>query len=112
MHVYAGRVRIQLLEDELYADMIHVTAPGEQELETIFYRVNNAFVHRLALSFLREDIPVPYYLRANANELQCQIGVLCTEETYEAVDYTLVDFLAFLSSLRSTRHPQPARRTT
>ncbi|KAH7702489.1 hypothetical protein AAVH_30352, partial [Aphelenchoides avenae] len=50
-----------------------------QQLEMIFHRVNNTFIYRLELSFLVQDLPLPYCLRANADDLQCTIRVLRIE---------------------------------
>ncbi|KAH7699475.1 hypothetical protein AAVH_33419, partial [Aphelenchoides avenae] len=78
-----GDVNIQLREDDHDDDWIQVAAPGGQELESLFRRVNNAFIGLLRIGFLLEELPFPYYLRANADDLQCQ------------TDYALVDFLCF-----------------
>ncbi|KAH7711667.1 hypothetical protein AAVH_21024, partial [Aphelenchoides avenae] len=79
-----GNVYVQLLEE------------GERVLlgpEGLFLHANNAFVHRLALSFDRERLLPLYYLHANASELQCHIGALFVEASDEEIDFALVDFL-------------------
>lgn len=88
--IYSG-VYIRLLEEDRH--WLDAAAPGEQELELLFHRVNNAFVYRLRLSFCREVLPLPYYLRANADDLQCRLGTLQIAATAVRVDYALVDFL-------------------
>lgn len=67
-------------------------APDEQDLEAVFHRFSNAFIRRLTLDFVLEDLPLPYYLRANANDLQCEISVLRVGAT-SGIDYALADFL-------------------
>ncbi|KAH7699308.1 hypothetical protein AAVH_33587, partial [Aphelenchoides avenae] len=80
-----------LLEDD--EDGFEVVAPAEADLETLFRRVNNAFIRRLVIDFLPKDLPLPYYLWANADDLQCQIRALSFRATGERIDYALVDFL-------------------
>lgn len=89
VHAY---VRIQLFND---VDDAMVGASGEEDLQMIFRRVNNAFVHRLALSFRSENLPFLYHLRANSNDLQCRVKALHIENVDNAaeIDYTLVGFL-------------------
>lgn len=70
-----------------------MVAPGEQELETLFHRVNNAFIRRLSLRFDRGDLPIPYYLRANGDGLQCEVKHLVVQASEEQIAYALVDFL-------------------
>lgn len=70
-----------------------VVNPREHELETLMHRVNNAFIHRLGFSFMLDDLHLPYYLRANANDLQCRVGVLNIHAEEAKIDYALVDFL-------------------
>lgn len=72
---------------------IAVEAPGENNLEHLFHLVNNAFVRRLSLSFRREHLRLPFYLRANADKLQCQIGALHIRDTEAPIDHALVAFL-------------------
>lgn len=86
-----GRVYVQLLEEDYNATVI--VGQDRQYMEMLFHRVNNAFVRRLTLSFDRSHLALPYFLRANANELQCQVGALRVESTPAAIDYALVDFL-------------------
>ncbi|KAH7706805.1 hypothetical protein AAVH_25970 [Aphelenchoides avenae] len=89
-----GVVFIQLLE-ETY-ELIKVAAPGELDLQTLFHRVNNAFVRRLDLSFQREDLLLPFYLRENSSRLQCRIemlGIAHEEHKPAPIDYALVGFL-------------------
>lgn len=74
-------------------ERITVPAATEQDLEMLFRRVNNAFIHRLTLSFHRMDLALPYYLRTNADELQCHVRILRIEGVAEAIDAALVDFL-------------------
>lgn len=59
----------------------------------LFDRLNNAFVHRLTLSFCQENLHLLHYLRANANVLKCEVGLLSIGDTSKAIDYALVDFL-------------------
>lgn len=65
----------------------------EQDLETLYRRVNNAFVDRLELSFHPEDSILLYHLRASASHLQCQIGALRVQAKSVEIDYLLVDFV-------------------
>ncbi|KAH7703897.1 hypothetical protein AAVH_28927 [Aphelenchoides avenae] len=51
---------------------------GEQDLEALFHRTNNAFVHRLALSFDEGNSLLLDCLQANTDELQCQVQILAT----------------------------------
>lgn len=44
-------------------------ASGEQGPQSLFPRVNNAFTHRLVLSFRPENLTVLNYLRASVNDL-------------------------------------------
>ncbi|KAH7712433.1 hypothetical protein AAVH_20237, partial [Aphelenchoides avenae] len=87
-------VYIRLLDG---SEAIMVVAPGEQdgehELDMLFHRVSNAFIYRLSLSFLRVDLPLPYYLRAHANDLHCRVRTLHIKNAAVAIDYALVDFL-------------------
>lgn len=73
-------------------EVISVRAFYERDLETPFRRLKNAFVHRLILSFGTENLPVLYYLRGNANDLQCRVSVLRIYNSV-GIDYALVDFL-------------------
>lgn len=82
-------------------DSVVVMEDSERELERRFHDINNSFVDRLSLSFRPEDRPFLYYLRANADDLQCHIGALHLEyllgevehDTEGPVDYALVEFL-------------------
>lgn len=66
---------------------IRMDVPGERNLEVLFHRVNNAFIRRMTLALSRHDLRLPYYLQANADELQCQVGALHVEESRkEAID--------------------------
>lgn len=68
-------------------------ARDEQDREELFHRINNAFVRRLTLSFYRAELLYLDYLRANANNLQCQIRRLHIEDSGKDIDYALLDFL-------------------
>lgn len=93
LQISYGRIFIRLLKDDRSGSMVEVENLNEQDLEKLFHQLNNAFVDRLTFSFRRKDLTLPYYLRANASDLQCQIGALRIEGTSEAIDYALVDFL-------------------
>ncbi|KAH7712794.1 hypothetical protein AAVH_19868, partial [Aphelenchoides avenae] len=68
--------------------------PDDQDLQTLFYRVNNAFIQRFTLSFRRENRAFPYYIRAKANDLHCKVDALRVEgEGNAEIDYVLVSFL-------------------
>ncbi|KAH7707705.1 hypothetical protein AAVH_25061 [Aphelenchoides avenae] len=86
---------IQLMEDEYGEDEEDDWLPAvhEQDIEALFRRVNNAFIHQLTLNFCREDLRLAQYLRENVGNLQCQLRVLRTRSTSDAIDYDLVDFL-------------------
>ncbi|KAH7695961.1 hypothetical protein AAVH_36973, partial [Aphelenchoides avenae] len=72
---------------------IDVPASSEQDLETLFHRVNNAFIRVLSFSFYREDLAPLNYLTAKTGELQCQIRSLRIRASTAGIDYALVDFL-------------------
>ncbi|KAH7716293.1 hypothetical protein AAVH_16292 [Aphelenchoides avenae] len=80
-----GNVCIKLLDDGSVVRM-----KGEKDLESLFHRLNNSFIRRLALSFLPEDLPAPYYLQANADNEEIDgalvdfLGVHLKPQTYEA----------------------------
>lgn len=63
-------------------------------LENVFRCINNAFIDRLEISFHRRALPLPYYVRANAEHLQCKILTLCVSGLPARIDYALFDFLA------------------
>ncbi|KAH7716288.1 hypothetical protein AAVH_16287 [Aphelenchoides avenae] len=65
----------------------------ERNFETLFHRVNNAFIHQLTLNFFRECLRLPYYLLANSTELQCKIRTLQVDALDNDIDYALVDFI-------------------
>ncbi|KAH7673225.1 hypothetical protein AAVH_42295, partial [Aphelenchoides avenae] len=82
---------IRLVEN---GSWIGTSSPDEEELEMFFHFANNAFIYRLTPSFRPENLPFPYYLRANVKNLQCQVGALhIVKATEEVIDYALVDFL-------------------
>lgn len=71
-------------------------AQSEHGLEMLFRRVSNAFIGQLRMSFRRNDPPLLYHLKANADNLQCQIRSLQVEvddDERASIDYALVGFL-------------------
>lgn len=81
MQIRQGDVNIQLLEEDSDDDVITVVAPRERELEVLCRQVNNAFIRRLALDFRLEDLSLPYYLRANSDDLRCRVRTLYLKDT-------------------------------
>ncbi|KAH7712783.1 hypothetical protein AAVH_19857, partial [Aphelenchoides avenae] len=67
--------------------------PCDEDVEVLFHCVNNAFIYRLTLDFRPENLPFFAYLRANANELQCQVGALIIICFEAGIDYALIDFV-------------------
>lgn len=111
-----GSVDIKLLQHG--GDWTRNATRGEQALETLVRRINNAYIHRLTLSFHRMDLPLPYYLRANADRLRYHVRALSIDDTVEVeayggkvgIDSALVDFLGsrlkpqiFLASMWTLR---------
>ncbi|KAH7694712.1 hypothetical protein AAVH_38237, partial [Aphelenchoides avenae] len=90
VNITYGKVYIQLPGH----DMVYVTAPGEQDVEMLFRRMNNAFIERLTLRFCRENIRLPRYLRSNADDFQCRNRTFHVMDSDEKIDYSLVDWLA------------------
>lgn len=82
---------MRLLQDDRYD--FNAVAAGEEDLEMFFHRVNNAFVHQMALSLRQEDVHHLCNLRAKESDLQCQIRALCIRCLPAEIDYGLVDFL-------------------
>ena len=72
-------------------------AVGDDNVEELFLRVNNAHIRRLELSFEQQALRFPNYLQDHASRLQCRVKVfgagLVTDEP-PAIDYGLVDFVA------------------
>lgn len=68
-------------------------ARGEDDVDMLFHRVDNAYVYRWTISFRRVDLWRLYRLREKANDLQCQIEILRILDITDAIDYALVDFL-------------------
>lgn len=91
MQIHLGNAHIRLAENE--GRRIKVVATTEKRLKMLFHRFNNAFIHRLELSFRPQDLVLPYYLQAKADELQCQVRVLCISDEAARIDYVLIDFL-------------------
>lgn len=81
----SGNLYIQLLDGGVRA--------SEHDLDTLFHRMNNAFVRRLSLSFHADDAVFLYYLRANADGLQCQVGALRVLVSSAEIDHVLVEFV-------------------
>lgn len=82
-------VCVRLVKDQRMMTL----ASSEHDLDALFYRVNNTFIHRLRLSFSPGNLPFPGYLRASANDLQCRIGILSIHGSVEKIDDALVHFL-------------------
>lgn len=67
--------------------------PGEEHNETLFRLANNAFVHRLTFEIEYDYIHLPYALKANATQLQCQVEIVRLERINDEIDYDLIAFL-------------------
>lgn len=79
------------MEDRSFAI---IRVQDEEDLQTILYGLNNAFIHRLAFDFRQPNLPLLEYLKANASDLHCQVGALHMQDAAVDVNYTLFDFLA------------------
>lgn len=69
---------------------------GPQNLEMVFRRVDNAFIHRLELTFEPANRALFRSLSANTDELQCHVGTFYPFLAHVQIDYVLVDFLCNL----------------
>ncbi|KAH7712426.1 hypothetical protein AAVH_20230 [Aphelenchoides avenae] len=88
-----------LQEDNENYDVVALAAVDD-DLTIVLHRLDNAFIHRLMVSFLEENLRFAHYIRANASELQCQIRTLHIDGSQEeqdgravGIDYDLLDFL-------------------
>lgn len=81
--------------------MLPVT--DEENREMLFHRINNAFIHRFMPSFRQDDLPLLYDLRANADDLHCQINALRIKDLEETIHYALIDFMGVFSRVPSRR---------
>lgn len=75
-------------------DEMEMPTRGERHLKDLFHRINNACIRKFLLNFEPESLRLPYYLMANAADLQCKIGALDVSATTHAIDNALVDFIA------------------
>lgn len=67
--------------------------PCRQELETLFHRVNNAFVQRLMLGYCGENFPLLDCLRSNGGELHCRVKTLYVAVVDVEIDNALLIFV-------------------
>lgn len=92
-------IRLQILWGSLQVtkspsdQRIMLLAPDAADLETLFHRVKNAFIHRLEFNFLQENVHHLHYLRSKADNLHCRIGSLRIQGSAVEIDYDVVDFL-------------------
>lgn len=85
---------IRLLEDDDVE--VTVAAPCDQHPDVLFHRINDAFVHELAISFNRHELPRLHYLRENSSDLQCKIRVLTIDAFTGGTEGIHDDLFGFL----------------
>ncbi|KAH7705453.1 hypothetical protein AAVH_27340, partial [Aphelenchoides avenae] len=103
-----GSVSMDLAESSASAEnsRIRVLRPSSSDHQTLFHRVNNAFVERWSTAF--ENDALLCHMRDRASDLRCRIDVLnlhASSDKPANIDYTLLDFVAIgLKPRKLTSH--------